>query len=68
MITIMWQALSFFEDEMVERFEPGDTIFRTGAAVRRVYLVRKGRTALVRPLPSGDQAILQRASRGHIIA
>lgn len=68
MITIMWHELSLFDDGMVERFEPGDTIFRTGAAVQRVFLIRKGRTALIRPLPSGEQAILQRAKCGHIIA
>lgn len=68
MIIIMQSVLSLFDGERVKRFDPGDTIFRTGAAVRQVFLVRKGRTVLTRPLPSGEQTILQRASCGHIIA
>ena len=34
----------------------------------RVFLVRSGVTALVRPLPSGEQAVLQRASTGQVVA
>lgn len=68
MIIIMWPGISLFEDLKDRQFEPGDTIFRAGAAVTQVFLVRGGLTALVRPLPSGAQAILQRASRGNIVA
>lgn len=68
MISIMWPWHSVFDPNTLRRFDPGDTIFRNGSAVNRIFLVRKGRTALVRPLPSGEQAILQRASSGHIIA
>ncbi len=57
-----------FDVKSVRRFDPGETIFRTGSAVRRVFLVCSGLTALVRTLPSGEQAILQLASSGHIIA
>ncbi|HNY40270.1 MAG TPA: Crp/Fnr family transcriptional regulator [Bryobacteraceae bacterium] len=68
MITIMWRNFSIFDAKTVQRFDPGDTIFRTGSAVKQVFLVRTGCTALVRLLPSGGQAILQRASSGHLIA
>lgn len=68
MISIMWQWQSIFDPKTLRRFDQGGTIFRSGAAVKQVFLVRTGRTALVRSLPSGDQAVLQRASAGHIIA
>lgn len=64
----MWQWHSLFKPETLQRFDPGDTIFRSGSAVRQVFLVRSGRTALVRPLPSGKHAILQSATTGQIIA
>lgn len=68
MIVIMWQWHHIFQPEMLQRFAPGETVFLTGATVERVFLVRAGRTTLTRLLPSGEQAILQRASSGHIIA
>ncbi|MEX0365329.1 MAG: Crp/Fnr family transcriptional regulator [Ruegeria sp.] len=68
MITIMWQGFSIFDPEAVQSFQPGETVFRTGSAVSHVFLVCSGHTELIRRLPSGDQAILQRASAGHIIA
>ena len=68
MIVIMWPVYSLFDDGNDRRFDPGDTIFRAGTKVRFVFLVRRGLTALVRSLPSGEQAILQRASEGDIVA
>ncbi len=68
MIAIMWQWHSLFNSELVQRFDTDETIFRSRSDVKWVFLVRTGCTALVRPLPSGEQAILQRASSGHIIA
>lgn len=68
MITIMWRDFSLFEPEMIERFETSKTIFLTGSHVEHVFLVITGRTELVRRLPSGEQAVLQRASAGQIIA
>ncbi len=64
----MWHGHSIFDAEADQRFDPGDTVFRTGAEVTRVFLVRSGLTALVRPLPSGEQAVLQHASTGHVVA
>lgn len=68
MIAIMWPGVSLFENCKDRRFDPGGTIFQAGAAVNEVFLVRRGLTALVRPLPSGEQAILQRAGEGDIVA
>ncbi len=64
----MWRGLSIFDAAADQRFDPGDTVFRTGAEVTKVFLVLHGLTALVRPLPSGEQAVLQRASTGQIVA
>ncbi|WP_299507605.1 Crp/Fnr family transcriptional regulator [uncultured Roseobacter sp.] len=68
MIVIMWQGLSIFDQDTIQQFDPGDTIFRVGSAVKQVFLVCSGRTVLVRPMLSGEPAVLQRASSGHIIA
>lgn len=68
MIIIMLQDHSIFESATDQRFAPGDIIFRTGMEVTQVFQVRRGLTALVRILPSGDQAILQRASLGDVVA
>lgn len=68
MICIMWQNLSIFDRDTIQRFDPGDTVFCAGSAVKQVFLVCSGRTALVRPLLSGEPAVLQRASSGCIIA
>lgn len=68
MIIIMWPVGSFFDSVQSQRFDSGDIVFRTGTAVTQVYLVRTGLTGLVRPLASGEQAILQRASSGDVVA
>lgn len=68
MISIMWGGHSIFDAKTDQQFDPGDTIFQRGAQVTQVFWVRSGLTALVRPLPSGEQAVLQRASSGHIVA
>lgn len=68
MIIIMWPGVSLFDDRKDLRFDPGDRIFRADEKVRHVFLVRRGLTALVRSLPSGEQAILQRATDGYIVA
>lgn len=64
----MWQSTSVFDQQMERRFGPGETVFRAGDTVTHVFLVRTGLTALVRPLPSGEQACLQRASTGDLVA
>ena len=68
MISIMWQGFSIFDPKRIRRFDPGEAIFRAGSEVTQVFLVCSGRTALVRSLASGERAILQRASAGHILA
>lgn len=64
----MWSALSIFSDSPARRFGSGETVFRSGARVSRVFLVRRGMAALIRPLPSGEAAVLQRAVAGEIVA
>ncbi|WP_168769540.1 Crp/Fnr family transcriptional regulator [Yoonia sediminilitoris] len=64
----MWRDFPIFEAKTVRQFGPGDIVFRSESEVTQVFLVCKGHTALVRPLASGQQAVLQRASSGHIIA
>ncbi len=68
MIIVMWSGISIFDGRKERHFERGEAIFRSGRAVTEVFLVRSGLTALVRFLPSGDQAILQRASHGDVVA
>lgn len=50
------------------RLEAGETLFRSGDAVRRLYRVVDGLIALVRPLPHGADLVIQRARAGTIIA
>lgn len=69
MITIMSQSISeLFTGCRDRRFAPGETVFHTGDPILHVYLVREGSAALVRTLPSGDQAYLQRAGKGEVLA
>lgn len=68
MIAIMLQLRSIFDVNAVQRFAPGDVVFRSGAQVKNVFLVCDGRAVLLRLLPSGQQAMLQRAATGQIIA
>lgn len=59
---------SLFLQAPVRHVEAGETIFRTGDLVQHVFLVRHGSVALVRQLPSGDQAYLQRATENEMLA
>ncbi|CAN0567198.1 unnamed protein product [Ectocarpus sp. 12 AP-2014] len=69
MITIMSLDISsLFLQAPDRQVEAGETIFRTGDLVRYVFLVRQGNVALVRLLPSGDQAYLQRAADNEMLA
>ena len=68
MIVIMLSVISLFDQGRAYHVEADGAVFRAGAPVRSVFLVREGRAALVRSLPSGDQAILQNAGGGDILA
>jgi len=68
MIIIMWQDFSIFQNKTALRFDRGDVIFRSDSKVAKIFLVSTGQAALIRTLMSGQQAILQRASTGQIIA
>lgn len=46
----------------------GETLFRSGDAVRLLYRVIGGTIALVRPLPQGADLVIQRAGVGTIFA
>lgn len=50
------------------RLEAGETLFRGGDVVRRLYRVVDGLILLVRPLPHGADLIIQRARAGDIVA
>lgn len=68
MIRIMWNNHSLFAQRRTQDFEAGESLFHASATVQRVFLVQRGVTALVRPLPSGEEAVLQRARPGQIVA
>lgn len=69
MILIMSLGVSSLFSQSPDRhFQAGDPVFRTDDAIAHVYLVRSGSAGLVRTLPSGDQALLQRASDGDVLA
>lgn len=58
------RSLSFASRDFAE----GDTVFRTGDAIRYLYVVADGRAHLVRHLEGGASLILQRASAPAILA
>ena len=60
-------ALSSLSDREQE-LAAGETLFRTGYAVRSLYLVVGGTLRLTRSLPHGLQLTLQRAGPGAILA
>ena len=69
MISIMSpQITSLFLQASKRHFVAGETVFRTGDPVAHMFYVRKGSAALVRTLPSGDQAYLQRACDNEVLA
>ena len=69
MIVIMSHAISSIFDGAIERsFDTGEMVFRAGGAITHVHLVRQGCAVLVRALPSGDTAYLQRALTNDLVA
>lgn len=50
------------------RFEPGETLFRQDDPVCSLFAVAEGTVRLVRHGSAGDAVILQRASRGDVVA
>ncbi len=69
MISIMSsQIASLFLEASARPFDSGATLFRTGDPVTHMFLVRLGSAALVRTLPSGDQAYLKRATDNEVLA
>lgn len=69
MILIMSdQISSIFDGASERRVEEGAAVFHAGAQISHVYLVRRGCSVLVRPLPSGDPAYLQRAEANDVVA
>lgn len=71
MIKIMFASAldELWDDPASERrLDAGETLFRSGDAVRRLYRVLDGMIALVRPLPHGADLIIQRAPAGTIVA
>ncbi|NNE89303.1 MAG: Crp/Fnr family transcriptional regulator [Silicimonas sp.] len=59
---------SLFLQAQDRHFDVGEPIFRTDDPVTHMFLVRQGDAALVRTLPSGDQAYLQRAAENELLA
>ena len=49
-------------------FEAGDSVFRSGGRVTRMFFVSEGLVHLLRPLESGTSAIMQVARRGAWLA
>jgi CRP/FNR family transcriptional regulator, dissimilatory nitrate respiration regulator len=71
MITIMSMAWFDRINSLVERecsLCDGDILFRAGAQVRYLYVLRFGCILLVRVQPSGDPLVLQRATPGQLAA
>ena len=59
---------SLFLNALRRSYDAGDTVFLTGDPVSHVYCVVQGSTALLRVLPNGDMAQLQRANTGDVVA
>jgi CRP-like cAMP-binding protein len=49
-------------------FEAGQTVFRQGDPVRRLYFVTAGTIHLVRHLPNGSPLVIQHAGPGSVLA
>ncbi len=62
------QIISFFLQASDRHFDARETVFRTGDPVAHIFYVRQGSAALVRTLPSGGQAYLQRATDNEVLA
>lgn len=71
MISIMFEDVGPLLTSIPRRelgFEPGQTIFRQGGPVRRMFFVTSGAIHLVRHQMSGAPLILQRAEAGSMLA
>jgi CRP/FNR family transcriptional regulator, dissimilatory nitrate respiration regulator len=69
MIEIMLELDELWAERARDRrLDAGETLFRSGDAVRQLYRVLEGMIALVRPLPHGADLIVQRARPGDIVA
>lgn len=69
MINIMSSLIpSLFLQASDRQYDPGQSVFRTGDPVTHMFFVRQGNAALVRMLPSGDQAHLQHATDTEVLA
>jgi CRP-like cAMP-binding protein len=71
MITIMWNPLGKWLSELADKelsLEDGQRLFRAGAPVRNVYLVREGRVRLLRHQRDGAALVLQCATAGDLLA
>jgi len=69
MIAIMLAEISLIFENAPERsFAEGAAIFGADDLISHVHLVRRGCAVLVRGLPSGDTAYLQRATRDEVVA
>ena len=71
MISIMFEELGPLLGGLARReyvFTAGQTVFRRGDPVRRIYFVTAGIVHLVRHLASGAPLVLQRSGAGTILA
>lgn len=50
------------------RLSRGDTLFRWGDPVRRMYVIDRGHLAMVRTLENGQELVVQRAGPGELFA
>jgi CRP-like cAMP-binding protein len=71
MIAIMFNKPSELLSELADKelsLEDGERLFRAGAPVRNVYLVREGRVRLLRHQSDGAALVLQCAGAGDLLA
>lgn len=69
MILIMsYQINSIFDGAKAHHFDEGEMVFHANESITQMYLVRSGCAVLVRPLPSGNSAYLQRAFTNDVVA
>lgn len=67
MFDLLAQKLSSLADKEV-RLEDGQRLFRVGAPVLNIFLIREGRVKLMRHQRDGAALTLQRASAGDLLA
>jgi CRP-like cAMP-binding protein len=65
----MYSTIAALFDEGVSTYlEKGEVLFRSGAPVKFMFLVKSGGVELIRHTQSGDRLVLSRMTQGSVLA